>query len=134
MNEGLWNYAIKASDVEAVAHFYIENLDAKILMRDVILGCQAILVKMGHTRVIIFDKAPYEDDLGLNLPEGFLHDVYEVDDFEAYHERLKQAGVTFLTEPTLLDTEFDRRKLIFFESPTGIRTEVMQILEKKKPA
>ncbi len=79
----------------------------------------------GATRVIIFEKALYEDDLGLNLPEGFLYDVYEVDDFEAYYTRLQVAGVKFLTEPRIIDTDFDRRKPVFFETPTGIRTEVM---------
>ena len=134
MIKGLWNYAIKAKDVEAVANFYIENLDAKVLMRAEVLGSQAILVKMGETRVIFFTKAPYEDNLGLNLPEGFLHDVYEVDDFDATYARLQAAGVKFLSEPAILDTEFDQRKIVFFETPTGIRTEVMQILVRKKEA
>ena len=30
MVRGMWNYAIKAKDIEAVAQFYIDNLDAKV--------------------------------------------------------------------------------------------------------
>ena len=132
MVKGMWNYAVKARDVEGLAQFYIDNLDAIVLMRDVILGSQAIMLKMGTTRVIVFDKAPYEDDLGLDLPEGFLHDVYEVDDFDTYYARLHAAGVRFLSEPRVLETDFDRRKIVFFETPTGSRMEVMQVLEHKK--
>ena len=134
MVKGIWNYAIKAQDVEAVANFYIEHLDARVLRRREVSGSKDILVKMGDTRVIVFQKAPYEDNLGLNLPEGFLHDVYEVDDFEAHYARLQAAGVKFLTEPRIIDGDFDRRKIVFIETPTGIRTEVMQILEHKKEA
>jgi len=134
MVKGIWNYAIKAQDVEAVAKFYIAHLNARVLQRREVSGSKDIVVKMGATRVIIFEKASYEDDLGLNLPEGFLHDVYEVDDFEAYYARLQAAGVRFLTEPKVIETEFDRRKLVFIETPTGIRTEVMQVLEHKKEA
>ena len=132
MVKGLWNYAIKAHDVEAGANFYIEHLDAKVLVHLDVDGIKGILMKMGDTRLIIFEKAPYEDDLGLNLPEGFLHDVYEVDDFDAYYARLQAAGVKFLTEPSVIDTEFDRRKIVFVETPIGIRTEVMQVLKHTK--
>ena len=118
--------------MEAVANFYIEHLDARVLRRREVSGSKDILVKMGDTRVIVFEKAPYEDDLGLNLPEGFLHDVYEVNDFEVYYARLQAARVKFLTEPKVIETDFDRRKIVFIETPTGIRTEVMQILEHKK--
>ena len=134
MVKGLWNYAIKAQDVEAVATFYIEHLEAKVLRRRERSGVKEILVKLGATHLLIFEKAPYEDELGLNLPEGFLHDVYEVDDFEAYYARLQAAGVRFLTEPRVIETDFDRRKIVFMETPTGIRTEVMQVLEHKKEA
>ncbi len=134
MVKGLWNYAIKVKDLEATAGFYIDLLEARVLWRMVILGCNSILVKLGDTRILIFDKAPYEDALGLNLPEGFLHDVYEVDDFEPHYARLQAAGVKFLGEPQVIDTELDRRKIVFFETPSGIRTEVMQVLEHKKPA
>jgi len=134
MVKGIWNYAIKAHDVEAVANFYCAHFDAKVLRRREMSGTKDILVKMGVTRVLIFEKAPYEDELGLNLPEGFLHDVYEVDDFDIYYARLQAAGVKLLTEPKVIETDFDRRKLVFIETPTGIRTEVMQVLEHKKDA
>jgi extradiol dioxygenase family protein len=85
---------------------------------------------MGATRVLIFDKAPYEEQQGMNLPPGFLHVVYEVDDFEQHVAQLRDAGVRFLMEPQVIETKgIGRRKIAFFEAPGGIRTEVMQVLE-----
>jgi catechol 2,3-dioxygenase-like lactoylglutathione lyase family enzyme len=132
--KGRWNYALKVTDLEAAASFYVDLLDARVLWRTAILGCNSILVKMGDARILLFDRAPYEAELGLNLPEGFLHDVYEVDDFEAHYGRLKAAGTKFLGQPQVIETELDRRKIVFFETPTGIRTEVMQVLHHKQKA
>ena len=40
-----------------------------------------------------------EQSHGMNLPPGFLHVVYEVDDHEAHVGQLRKAGVRFLIEP-----------------------------------
>jgi uncharacterized glyoxalase superfamily protein PhnB len=68
-------------------------------LRGEVLGWAYALIRLGDTRVILFDKAPYEDRLGREPPAGFLHDVYEVDDFDAQIARLRAAGVRFLMEP-----------------------------------
>ena len=134
MLKGLWNYAIKTDDLQKSADFYVRQMGAQIRLQGEILGSQYVLIRMGETRVILFDRAPHERELGLNLPPGLLHVVYEVDDFEAQIERLRQAGVTFLMEPQRLEGEFGIRMIAFFESPEGVRTEVMQVIENSGKA
>jgi catechol 2,3-dioxygenase-like lactoylglutathione lyase family enzyme len=129
MVKGLWNYAIKVAGIERAIAFYDEALGAKVRLRGEVLGCAYALLRLGEARLILFEKAPYEDLLGTRLPLGFLHDVYEVDDFDAQIARLREAGVRFLMAPQVIEADFGKRKIAFFETPDGMRTEVMQILE-----
>ena len=129
MVKGLWNYAIKVADIERAIAFYTGALGARVRLRGEVLGCAYALLRLGDTRLILFEKAPYEDLLGTTLPLGFLHDVYEVDDLDDQIARLREAGVRFLMEPQVIEAEFGKRKIAFFETPEGMRTEVMQILE-----
>ncbi len=129
MVKGLWNYAIKVVDLETTTAFYVDVLGAELRIRSEVLGSTYVLLHLGGTRVILFDKAPYEDLLGETLPPGFLHDVYEVDDFDAQISRLRASGVRFIMEPRVIEAAFGRRRIAFFETPDGMRTEVMQILE-----
>jgi catechol 2,3-dioxygenase-like lactoylglutathione lyase family enzyme len=129
MLKGLWNYAIKVADIEQATAFYVRALGAELRIRSEVLGCAYALIRLGATRVILFEKAPYEDLIGRTLPLGFLHDVYEVDDFEAQIARLRAAGVSFLMEPQTIEAAFGKRRIAFFETPDGMRTEIMQILE-----
>ncbi len=129
MVKGLWNYAIKVEDIERASRFYTDVLGAQVRLHGEVLGCVYTLIRLGDTRVILFEKAPYEDLLGQELPPGFLHDVYEVDDFDAQIARLRKAGVRFLMEPQVIEAEFGTRRIAFFETPDGMRTEVMEILD-----
>ncbi len=129
MVKGLWNYAIKVNDIQKAADFYTQHMGAELRFSSVIFGCRSILLRIGESRIILFERAPYEKDLGLNLPPGFLHVVYEVDNFESEVERVRQAGVKFIMEPCVIKGEFGVRKIAFFETPDGIRTEIMQVLE-----
>jgi len=130
MLKGMWNYAIKARDIDESLEFYGERMGAKLELTGEVFGCHYHLVRMGETRLLIFDRAPYEQQHGWDLPPGFLHVVYEVDDHEAHVARLREAGVRFLMEPQVIDTAVGRRKIAFFEDPNGIRTEVMQVIEE----
>lgn len=129
MIKGLWNYAVKATDIESAAAFYTECMGASLMFRSEVYGCKYILIRLGSTRVIVFDRAPYEKELNLDLPPGFLHAVYEVDDFEGAVQNLRQFGAQFIMEPQLLDGEFGLRKIAFFQAPDGTRLEVMQVLK-----
>ncbi len=126
---GMWNYAIKATNIEQTTEFYVKRMGAKFRLKGVVFSCQYNLIAMGDTRVLIFDRAPYEKHLRLDLPPGFLHVVYEVDNHKEHVALLREAGIRFLMEPQEITTALGRRKIAFFESPDGIRTEVMQVLE-----
>ena len=132
MVKGLWNYAIKVADLETAAAFYVDALGAEVRNRDEVLGCRYVLIRLGDTRVILFEKAPYEDLIGQRLPLGFLHDVYEVDDFDEQIGRLRAAGVSFIMEPRTIEAAFGTRRIAFFATPDGMRTEVMQIVEDRR--
>ena len=129
MIKGMWNYAVKVKSIPEAVDFYISYMGAEIRIESEILGCKYTLIRIGEMRVILFEKAPYEEEQGLNLPVGFLHAVYETDDFESEIVKLRESGVRFIMEPQDIEAEFGKRRIAFFESPDGIRTEVMQILE-----
>jgi catechol 2,3-dioxygenase-like lactoylglutathione lyase family enzyme len=129
MIKGLWNYAIKVAEIERAVAFYVKTLGARVALRDEVLGCVYALLRLGDTRIILFEKAPYEGLLGRTLPQGFLHDVFEVDDFDDQIARLRAAGVRFVMEPQVIEAAFGKRRIAFFETPDGMRTEVMEILE-----
>jgi len=131
MVKGLWNYAVKVADLEQATRFYAEALGAEVRLRSEVLGSRYALLRLGVTRVILFDKAPYEDLIGETLPLGFLHDVYEVEDFDDQIARLRRMGVRFIMEPQLIEAAFGRRRIAFFETPDGMRTEVMEIIEDR---
>ena len=130
MVKGMWNYALKVPDIEEAMEFYATCLGADLRIRSSVLGCEFSLIRVGDTRIILFDKAPYEDDMGWDLPVGFLHVVYEVEDFQETVAAVRASGVQIIMEPTLIEHEdFGKRWVCFFVSPDGIRTEVMEILE-----
>ena len=128
MIKGMWNYAVKVEDLECATHFYTTCLGGEVRIKGEVLGSRYVLLRLGEMRVILFDKAPYEEQLKLNLPPGFLHLVFEVDDFDTQMKLLRQSQVKFLTEPCVIEGEFGRRKIAFFETPEKIRVEIMQVL------
>ena len=66
MIKKLWNYGIKVENLREVTEFYTRYMGAEVRIQSEVLGCQYVLLRLGETRIILFDKAPYEDDLGLN--------------------------------------------------------------------
>ena len=133
MVKGLWNYAIKVADMEQAIAFYI---DARRRGAQPQRGAGSALhaASAGRDARDPVREAPYEDLIGETLPCGFLHDVYEVDDFDEQIARLRAMGVRFIMEPRDIEADFGRRRIAFFETLDGMRTEVMQIFEDPAPA
>ena len=129
MIKGLWNYAVKVTSLDEAARFYRGAMGAELRISGHVLGCDYRLLRIGEARIILFECAPYEHLLDAPLPLGFLHAVFEVDDFDQHVETLRAAGVDFLLGPEEIEAEFGRRKIAFFEAPDGLRTEIMQIIE-----
>ena len=42
---------------------------------------------------------------------------------------LKRQGATFIMQPQEITAEFGRRRIAFFVTPGGVRTEIMEIIE-----
>ncbi len=58
------------SNLENAIAFYVDVLGAEVRIRSEVPGSSNVLLVLGGTRVILFDKAPYEDRLGKTLPLG----------------------------------------------------------------
>lgn len=129
MIRGFSSYAVKVEDLDAAASFHVERLGASLYVSGAIFGCRYISVQLENIKIYLFDKAPYEDAMGKELPLGFLHVVFEVDHFERHVEALRRAGVEFLMEPQVVRAAFGARKIAFFEAPGGLRMEIMEIVQ-----
>jgi SAM-dependent methyltransferase len=69
-------------------------------------------------------RAPVELLVGKPMaPQGITTDQL----FEEV-ARLRGAGVPFMLEPQEIESEFGRRRIVFFVAPDGVRTEIMQII------
>ena len=124
----LWNYAVKVADLDAATAFYSDTMGGEPRLSGRVFGCDYRVLRLGSTRLLLFTKAPYEDLLDEPLPLGFLHVVFEVDDFDAEIARLSEAGVPLILEPQEIESEFGRRRIVFFVAPDGARTEIMLII------
>jgi len=80
-------------------------------------------LEVADKRVYLFDRAPYEA-AGLvdELPLGFLHVGFVVDDVEAAAKDLSGAGVEFVMEPSV----FGDLKIAFVADPAGVRIELLE--------
>lgn len=60
---------------------------------------------------------------------GLSHAVFEVENLEQEVERLAALGTRVLIPPLEISGSFGSRRLAFFQSPSGLVFEVMQIHE-----
>jgi uncharacterized glyoxalase superfamily protein PhnB len=124
-----FHVAIKVEDVDAVVEFYERHFGATVLERgDASEGEGATAVthaalEIADKRVYVFDRAPYEA-AGLvdDVPTGFLHYGYVVEDVETASEELLNEGVEFVMEPTV----FGDLKIAFLTDPAGVRIELLE--------
>jgi catechol 2,3-dioxygenase-like lactoylglutathione lyase family enzyme len=122
------NYAVKVDDLDAAAAFHRSHLDATETSRGEAFGCRYVALESAGTSVYLFDRAVYETALGITLPLGFLHAVYEVDDFDRRVAAFRRAGIGFFFGPTEVRAAFGARRIAFFEAPGGVRTEIAELI------
>ena len=127
-----YHVALKVANVEDAVDFYREFLDGELVDRGRPdpdeTGPTAVeyaALSVGDKLVYVFDRAPYEA-AGLvdELPYGFLHFGYVVDDVDAAAAELEDA-VSFVMEPTV----FGDLNVAFFEGPGGTRIELIEHLD-----
>ncbi len=122
MFRGLEHTAIASPDPRKLAQWYVDHLDFVINYE--YAGNYFVKAANGTMLEIIPGSgpvpAPKLDDPGLR------HLAILVDDFDAAHERLKAAGVRFLTEP--MNRQGNR--LVFFTDQDG---NILHLLKREKP-
>ena len=77
------SYALKVEDLDDAVAFYVKHFEARPCASGSVFGCNYASVNVADTMVYFFDKALYENAIGRVLPYGYLHAVFEVDDFAA---------------------------------------------------
>lgn len=129
--ESFFHVALKVENIDDSIEFYREHFDADVLERgDASDGEGATAVNhaalaVADKRVYFFDRAPYEAaELVENIPLGFLHFGFVVDDIETAAGELSNAGIEFIMEPTV----FGDLKIAFFVDPAGVRIELLEHL------
>ncbi|MFB6217648.1 MAG: VOC family protein [Halobacteriaceae archaeon] len=129
--ESFFHVAVKTADLDASVAFYREHLGAELQSRVEGDGGGAddvshAVLSVGDKRVYLFAEAPYEAaGLVEDVPPGFLHFGFVVDDVAAAHESLAAAGAEFIMEPTA----FGSLKIAFFTDPDGTRIELIEELD-----
>lgn len=129
--ESFFHVAIKVDDLEEGLDFYRQQFDAELLERgraDDGEGATAVnhaALEIADKSVYLFDRAPYEAaGLVEDVPTGFLHFGFVVNDVEAACEELAAAGVEFVMEPSI----FGDLKIAFVTDPAGVRIELLEHL------
>ena len=111
MFRGLEHTAIASPGPRALAEWYAAHLDFVINYE--YAGNYFVRAANGTMLEIIPGKGP------LTPPQfddpGIRHLAIDVDDFDAAHEQLRRAGVTFLGEPT----NVKGNRLVFFADGDG---------------
>ena len=126
-----FHVAIKVDDLRAGEEFYQNRLGAELLERghaDEGEGATAVnhaAFNVADKRVYLFDQAPYEA-AGLvdDVPTGFLHFGFVVDDVDMAYDYLQSEGIEFIMKPST----FGDLKIAFFTDPTGVRIELLEHL------
>jgi glyoxylase I family protein len=122
MFRGLEHTAIASPDPRMLAEWYAQNLDFVINFE--YAGNYFVRAANGSMLEIIPGKGaltpPQMDDPGIR------HLAIDVDDFDAAHERLKAAGVHFLSEP--MNKQGNR--LLFFADRDG---NILHLIHRERP-
>jgi len=127
--ESFFHVAIKTADLDRDVAFYRDSLDGEVIDRAEGSGERAddltyAALSVADKRVYLFETAPYEAaGLVEELPPGFLHFGYVVDDVDAAAAELAADGIPFVMEPT----DFGPLRVAFFRSPGGTRIELLEV-------
>lgn len=122
MFKGLEHTAIASPDPQKLAQWYVDHLEFTINFE--YAGNYFVRAANGSMLEIIpseGDRAPQK----MKDP-GIRHLAILVDDFDAAYQRLRQAGVQFLGEPT----ENKGNRLVFFADGDG---NFVHLVHRQKP-
>jgi len=123
----LSNLGIKVRDLDQELAF-LEACGATQVQKLTQLGREFGMAYLGMQRLFLFPKVIYEDKLDEPLHYGLTHIVYEVDALDPLLDQLKQAGIEPFFGPEEVVTPFNRRRIVFYRTPSGFIFEAFEIL------
>ncbi len=122
MFQGLEHTAIASPDPEKLASWYVENLGFVVNHR----YAGNVFVKAANGTMLEIIPSEGERAAQKMRDPGIRHLAIWVDDFDAAHQKLRQLGVRFLTEP--VNNEGNR--LVFFADGDG---NFVHLVHRVKP-
>ena len=123
----LSNLGIKVRDLDQELAF-LEACGATQVQKLTQLGREFGMAYLGTQRLFLFPKVIYEDKLDEPLHYGLTHIVYEVDELDPLLAQLKKAGIEPFFGPEEVVTPFNRRRIVFYRTPSGFIFEAFEIL------
>jgi len=127
--ESFFHVALKVPDLDEAEAFYLEHFGAEVIERgDAADGTGAtavnhVAMQVADKRLYCFDRAPYEAVGHVeDVPVGFLHFGFVVEDVAAASEELAADGVAFVMEPT----DFSDLRIAFVRDPAGNIVELIE--------
>jgi uncharacterized glyoxalase superfamily protein PhnB len=131
--ESFFHVAVKVRELDPAIDFYREQFDAEVLERgraeegDGPTAVDHAALEVADKRLYLFDRAPYEAaGLVEELPTGFLHFGYVVEDVWSAWEEVTDAGVEVVMEPST----FGDLEIAFFVAPGDVRIELIEYLNE----
>lgn len=118
MINGIEHAAIAASNVEALADWYVSALGFTINYK----SPNAIFVRAADGSMIEIIHADADRGSQTMKTQGLRHLALAVSDFDSAYARLREKGVTFLAEPQ----ESKGNKVVFFSDPEGNYLHLIQ--------
>ena len=149
MINGIHHVAISTPDIVRLKQFYTEQLGLTLiaemewpkgtLVSDTILAlkdssAKLVMLKMGNAYMELFEyvspaPAPKAPDKPV-CDHGITHICLDVTDVDAEYKRLKEAGMTFHSEPQYVSEEI---KTVYGRDPDGNVVELQEILVQDSP-
>ena len=121
------NLGIKVRDLDEELAF-LEAAGATQVQKLTQQGREFGMAYLGTQRLFLFPKVIYEDKLAEPLHYGLTHIVYEVTPLEPLLDRLKGEGIEPFFGPEEGKTPFDRRRIVFYRTPSGFIFEAYELL------
>ena len=118
MINGIEHAAIAASNVEALADWYVSVLGFTINYR----SASAIFVRASDGSMIEIIHAAEDRGPQTMKTQGLRHLALAVSDFDSAYARLRDTGVSFVSEPQ----ESKGNKVVFFTDPEGNYLHLLQ--------
>ena len=132
----MWNNGAKVQDIDREIAFF-EALGGTVILDEMFdwegEQIRVPLLRVADKYLHIMKRMVYEDHLDEPLADGLQHIVYEVDSLSNYRERALRGGATETMPSKYVEAGFGKRDVGFFQSPGGIRFELIEVHESTVP-